>query len=75
MMWHPAVTAGEHVVEQSARTDVGPLVVLAQRKEERCRSNEMRCNGFEKYAPFGQCLSDQGEVSLFEVAEAAVHKL
>ncbi len=68
--------AGQRVVEQRARADIGALPdVMRERKQERHRSHEMRTEPFEHQRLLAQRFADEAELELLEVAQAAVDQL
>ncbi len=75
MMRNGRLASGKDVVEKHTGTDVGALVVFAQREEERCRPHEVRRDGFDEHPALAQRLAHEGEIELLEIPEPAMDQL
>jgi hypothetical protein len=72
---HPLVAA-QLVVEQRPAADVDALPhPVGQRIQERDRRDEVGADDVEQQAALAQCLADEVELHLLEVAQAAVDEL
>jgi hypothetical protein len=69
-------SAGEQVVQERARSDVGAFPDSScQRIEKGHRFDQMRAEAFEHQGLFAKCFSNESEVELFEISDASMNEL